>query len=152
MKRLIFCRVTPAAQLISWLQWHLPPILLPVPHKQIKQLYLSLSRLHFTLMTLHLHLSFVSLSQAPSLPWQPPGCHLYANTHMWLGKKEKKKNKNSFSSYRTINIAQQSCRLPVLYQIRLPWLDTASRESGTCCLQSWVKCWQGQGAQRGSWT
>lgn len=41
-------------------------IYLSVPHKQIKQLSLSPSRLHFTLMTLHLDLSFVSLPNSLS--------------------------------------------------------------------------------------
>lgn len=88
-----FCRATPAAQLISWLQWHLPPILLPAPHKQIKQLYLSPSRLHFTLMTLHLHLSFVSLSLYPltlSVPWQPPGLSFICKYLYVIGWKKKK--------------------------------------------------------------
>lgn len=75
------------------------------------------------------------------------GCHLYANTHM-IGKKREKK---CFSSYHKINIAHNLVGFLLLYQIVLPWLDMASRESGTCCLQSRVKCWRGQGTQRGGW-
>lgn len=147
---MFFCSETLAVQLISWLQWHLPPTLLPVPHKQIKCLYLSPSRLHFTLMTLHLYLSFVSLTPTPSLPWQSPVLSFICKYSYGLGRK-KKGNKNSFSSYHKINIGHHLVSFPLLYPIVLPWLDMASRESGTCCLQSRVKRWRGQGAQRGSW-
>lgn len=137
----------PAAELKSWLRWHLPPILRVLPHKQIKRLYLFLSPLHFTPMTLHLHLSFVSLSPATPLPWQPAGCHLYANT--WEGKKKKnlRKEEKEMLSYwqnkHSLTILQAS-----LFSI---WLDMAFRETEACCLQSWVEGWQGQWAHSGGW-
>lgn len=101
----------PAAELKSWLWWHLPPILRVLPHKQIKQLYLFLSPLHFTPMTLHLHLSFVSLSPATPLPWQPAGCHLYANTHDGQKNQGKEEKEMLSSSWKT-NTVSQSCRRP----------------------------------------
>lgn len=102
---LILCTLTAAAELKSWLRWHLPPILRVLPHKQIKQLYRFLSPLHFTPMTLHLHLSFVSLSPATPLPWQEAGCHLYANTC------EETEEKKCFTSFEK-QTASQSCRRP----------------------------------------
>lgn len=105
--------LTPAAELKSWLQWHLPPIVRVLPHKQMKQLYLFLSPLHFTPMTLHLHLSFVSLSPATPLPWQPAGCHLYANTC------EEKKEKKCFSPFEKQTQPHNLAGVPLLHLIGL---------------------------------
>lgn len=135
---LILRTLTAAAELKSWLRWHLPPILRVLPHKQIKQLYRFLSPLHFTPMTLHLHLSFVSLSPATPLPWQEAGCHLYANTC------EETEEKKCFTSFEK-QTASQSCRRPSI------WLDMAFREIQACCLQSWAEGWQGQWAHCDGW-
>ncbi len=61
----------------------------PTHSSQADKTALSLpSRLDFTLMTLHLHLSFVSLSpQLPLFLDSQLGCHLYANTHVIQWKK-----------------------------------------------------------------
>lgn len=110
----------PAAELKSWLQWHLPPTLRVLPHKQIKQLYLFLSPLHFTPMTLHLHLS--SLSPVTPLRWQRAGCHLYANTWGGGGGVRGKKRKKCFPQWKnkhSLTILQVS-----LFAI---WLGTAFR-------------------------
>lgn len=77
------------------------------------------------------------------------GAVIYMQILIWFAKKKGKKN--CFSSYHKINIAHNLVSFPLLYPIVFPWLDMASRESSTCCLQSRVKCWRGQGAQRGSW-
>lgn len=105
-----------------------------------------LARLHFTLMTLHLHLSFVSLClpPTPSLPWQSQGCHLYANTHMWVWVKEKQffilsQNKHGPQSLPASPLSVSDWALLIGHGLQ--------RERA-CCHQSQVKCRRVQGAER----
>lgn len=131
--------LTPAEELKSWLRWHLPPILRVLPHKQIKQLYLFLSPLHFTPMTLHLHLSFVSL---PSHTSSLTASRLsFICKYLWG--KEGEEMLSSFWKTNSLTILQAS-----LFSI---WLDMAFRETTACCLQSWVEGWQRQWAHSGGW-
>lgn len=154
----IFCLETLAAQFKSWLHWHLTPILRAVPHKQIKPLYLSPSCLHFTLMTLHLHLSFVSLSPTVSLPWQPPGCIYMQILICGCGEKQKKNKKKKMGtkikrfSLLSLNKECPAILLASSFSIRFGSPDwTWPPESDVCCLQSRVKGGQLQSAQSGSW-
>lgn len=62
-------------------------------------------------MTLHLHLSFVSLSPATPLPWQEAGCHLYANTC------EEKKEKKCFPSFEKQTQSHNLADVPLLHLI-----------------------------------
>lgn len=119
------CTLTPAAKLKSWLRWHLPPILCVLPHKQIKELYIFLSPLHFTPMTLHLHLSFVSLLLAT--PLSDKQAVIYMQILV------RKRRRNAFlllKNKHSLTILQAS-----LFSL---WLDMAFRETQACCLQSWV--------------
>lgn len=118
--------VTPAAELKSWLRWHLPPILRVLPHKQIKQLSLFLSPLHFTPMTLHLHLSFDSLPSHTS----PLTASRLSFICKYLWGKEGEEMLSSFWKTNSLTILQAS-----LFSI---WLDMAFRETQACCRQSWV--------------
>lgn len=133
-------------------RWHLPPVLGAFPHKQIKQLHLPPSScLHFTLMTLHLHLSSVS----------PSPLHFFLDSHWAViymqilkcdcgeGKKgeekeKKTKKRTGLRSYRKINIAPAIFAGNPPFPIRFSSTDwpQLSRESDACCLQSQVKGWR----------
>lgn len=90
-------------------------------------------------MTLHLHLSFVSLSPATPLPWQLAGLSFICK-YLWG-----KEGEEMLSSFWKTNTASQSCRRPSI------WWDMAFRETQACCLQSWAEGWQGQWEHSGGW-
>lgn len=119
---------------------HPPP---PVTPKQIKPFSLPPSCLHFTLLTLHLHLSLSS--QTPLFPDSQQ-----AVIYMQILICDFKKKKLFFLSQNK-HCLRSCLAFSLLYQIQFYWLDMASRESSACCLQSRVKRWWGQEAHGGSW-
>lgn len=78
--------------------------------------------------------SFVSLSSTPSFFLTATGLSFICKYSCVIGRKK------YFASYLKINIAHNLPGFPLLDQIRLLWLDAASEESDTCCLESRVKC------------
>lgn len=128
----------PAAELKSWLRWHLPPILHVLPHKQIKQLYLclpcTLRPWHFIFIC---HLSLSLPSHTSSLTASRAVIYMQILVR-------KRRRRNAFLLLKN----KQPHNLAGVPPSDWTWPS----ETQACCLQSWVEGWQGQWAHSsGCW-
>lgn len=142
----IFRRVTPAAQLKSWLRWHLPTVLRALPHKQPKRLSLSL-HISPALCAHDTSSSSVIWLSVPKCISPLTASRLsFICKYLYVIVERKEEEKQVFFLLQDKHCPTISLASPLPYQIWLPWLDMASIESDACCLHSWVKGRRGQWA------